>query len=71
MLLAGSGCQQEKGRPGPGARLVVVGTAGEGWVWSGWIPGSGSEPGFQRLRGSGGVPADRCTRAGSVSTEKG
>lgn len=42
MLLAGSGSQQERGWPGPGAQLVVGRMAFEGWVdpwqWLGhWI----------------------------------
>ena len=52
------------------------------WWRAGWqmrgghgggrIPGSAcSDTAFQRLRGSCGVPTDRCASAGSVSTEKG
>lgn len=71
MLLVGSGSQQERGRPGPGAQLVVGRMADEGWRQSGWIPGSGLDSGFQRLRGSCRAPMLRCGSAGSVSTEKG
>lgn len=70
MLLGGSGSQQERGRPGPGAQLVV-GRMADG-VDAEWVdPGSSSDTGFQRLSGSCGVPTARCGRAGSVSTEKG
>lgn len=71
MLLAGSGSQQEKERPGSGARLAAGGMAGEGRVQSGWAPGSGSDTGFRRLRGSCGAPADGCGRAKGASTGKG
>lgn len=70
MLLAGSGSQQEKGRPGPGAQLAAGGTVGEGRARSGWAPGSGSGTGLRRLRGSCGAPADGCGSANGASTGK-
>lgn len=71
VLLAGSGSQQERGRPGPRAQLVAGGVADEGWMQR-WVDSwQRSDTAFQRLRDSCGVPMDRCASAGSVSTEKG
>lgn len=72
VLLVGSGSLQEGGQPGPGTQLVVAGRmADEGQMQSRWVPGNSSDTGCQWLRGSWGVPMDRCGSDGSVNTGKG
>ena len=65
MLLAGSGCQQEKGRPGPGAWLVVVRTAGEGGYGAGGSLAVARTPAFS---GCGAVGSPRTGAPGPAAS---
>lgn len=56
MLLAGSGCQQEEGRPGPRAGLVAVRKVGEGGYGAGRSLAVARTPAFSGCGAAVGCP---------------